>query len=556
MMTPATGSIDFEPLGKRVEAHPGETLLEAARAAGIDLVAVCGGEGTCGQCRVQLIHAQLGRPTLVEEAEFTPAELAAGWRLACQTEITGPLKVMIPPDSLTTPQRLQVESAAGDLPGATSFSRAGEVVLRAGQPVGTLPAGQAPYGLAVDLGTTKIAAYLVDLLTGRTAAQASAMNPQISYGEDVISRILYCMEHADGQERLRGLVAETLNRLAGELCATAGASPAQILQAAVVGNTAMHHIFLGLPVRQLGLSPYRPALTAATEVPAGELGLRLAPGATVFFPQNIAGYVGGDHVAMLLATGAHTATATTIAIDIGTNTEVSLAHAGRIFSCSCASGPAFEGAHIQEGMRAAEGAIERVRIEAGRVHYQTIGGAPAVGICGSGILDAVAELLRAGVINPRGNLDPTQPHVRGTGRSAEFVLAPLEQSGARRDIALSRRDINEILLAKAAIQSGLQVLLQSAGIAPAQVERVIVAGAFGSYLDLASAVEIGMFPDLPLERFEQVGNAAGAGARRLLLSDDARRQAAAFARRAEYVELTTYPGFQDIYLRALKFARF
>jgi len=578
--------IDFEPLGKRVDTEAGVTLLDAAREASVELTAVCSGTGTCGKCLVQIQNEGASSPGLVDEEFLAADQLAAGWRLACQTRVQQPLKVFIPPESLTTPQRLQVESQADHFAEAFSFTvedvqldelSAGSLfpehstefleflaasdgyvrlIRKEGQLVDWAPSGQPIFGLAVDLGTTKIAAYLVDLIGGNIAAKSSAMNPQISYGEDVISRILYCMEHEDGRNLLQKLVADTLNNLSNKMCAEVGTTQQQIVEIVVVGNTAMHHLFTGLPVRQLGLSPYSPAVVDAMFIDATSLGLSASTRARVFTPQNIAGYVGGDHVAMMAATRAWAAEDTVIAIDIGTNTEISLTHKGHIYTCSCASGPAFEGAHIQEGMRAADGAIERIKIEGDRVLFQTIGGKAPVGICGSGILDSVAELRRNEILNERGNFDSSRPNVRGEGKHQEYVLVPAETSGVNRDIAITRRDVNEILLAKAAVQSGLKILLNTAGITPQQIDRIIIAGAFGTYLDLDSVISIGMLPKLPLERFSQVGNAAGSGARHMLLSEVVRDQAAAFARRAEYVELTLYPDFQKVYLNALRFSPF
>ena len=274
-----------------------------------------------------------------------------------------------------------------------------------------LTPGDRLFGLAVDIGTTKLAAYLVDLATGHTVAKTGEMNPQIGYGEDVISRIGYCAEHADGRIVLQARLVETLNTLVTQLCHEAGATQPQIVDAVVVGNTAMHHLFAGLPVDQLGRAPYVAAVSDPLDLRAADLGLVLAPGASVHLPANIAGFVGADHVAMALATGAWEETdRCVVALDIGTNTEVTLTRGGRIWCCSCASGPAFEGAHIQDGMRAAPGAIERVQIgEDGKPHLKTIGDQPPVGICGSGILDAVSELLRTGIIDRKGAFQAGAP---------------------------------------------------------------------------------------------------------------------------------------------------
>jgi uncharacterized 2Fe-2S/4Fe-4S cluster protein (DUF4445 family) len=553
-----------------------------------------------------LMAGTLTHPTVEEESIFTAEELEDGWRLACQAEPLDDVKIDIPPESLTTPQRLQIEGETGELEidPAVSFldvqidpptlhdlradaERLNDAVLAAGGqrlqfslPVltsfstqaraldwslrlaiadghflaGVLPLDSPLFGLAVDIGTTSIAAYLVDLETGGIAGKAGAMNPQIAYGEDVISRILYIDENQEGKELLQGRVVNTLEELLSELCAEAGASREQIVDAVIVGNTAMHHIFAGLPVKQLGEAPYVPSVGGSLQFPARAVGLTLAPGAAVYMPPNIAGYVGADHMAMLAATDIWRTERTTIAVDIGTNTEVTLVHNGRRFSCSCASGPAFEGAHISAGMRAAPGAIERVQIIDDQVRVQTIGDQAAVGICGSGVLDAVAVMVDSELINHRGAMEKQHDYaaILDDGQAA-FVLVPAEISGNGRNVAVNRKDVAEIQLAKGAIRAGIEILLKEARIPADEVEDFVIAGAFGTYIDVASAVRIGMFPALPLDRFRQVGNAAGMGARLLLISQGARRRAAEMVEQIEYVELTTYDAFQDEFIRQLSF---
>jgi uncharacterized 2Fe-2S/4Fe-4S cluster protein (DUF4445 family) len=624
-LTISSYTIDFEPVGRRVQVGTGSTLLAAAQAAGVELVAVCGGIGSCGTCRVRLMTGELSPPTLVEEAELGLDEIAAGFRLACQASPGSDVRLDIPPESLTTPQRLQVEGqgvAVGldpvvvpidlhisppslfDLRSDTTRLKAalaehGFVIQSIALPVlvglpedlraqdwsarlalrrvdgkaaknlvAVLPPGSPLLGLAVDIGTTKLAAYLVDLVSGKTLAKDGAMNPQIAFGEDVISRIAYANEHAeghpDGRQLLQDRLVATVNGLAAQLCAGVDSSPEQIVEAVFVGNTAMHHLFAGLPVRQLGASPYVPVIGESFELPAAALGLSLSPGAMVYLPPNIAGYVGADHVAMLLAMDVARTQQITIALDIGTNTEITLSiparRAGRkgnrLLSCSCASGPAFEGAHINAGMRAAPGAIERLQIIAGEVRVHTIGAIAPVGICGSGILDAVAELLVAGVLDRRGVLQQGHPRLRqATNGRLEFLLVPAADTGHGHDLVVSREDVKEIQLAKGAIRAGIEILLGEAGLMPDDVEQFIIAGAFGTYLDLNSALRIGMFPSLPIERFRQVGNAAGIGARQMLVSAAQRRAASQIARQIEYIELTTHPTFAEEFVQAISFGK-
>jgi uncharacterized 2Fe-2S/4Fe-4S cluster protein (DUF4445 family) len=541
--------------------------------------------------------------TMVEEETFAPHELAEGWRLACQAEPLSDVKLHIPPESLSAIQRLQVEGLENHiplnpqvtavevrlpppsltdlrddllrlsdtfaanglkkprlaLPVLFQFSErmrqqdwTGRLAIRQdGEVVGTLLPDQSIYGLAVDIGTTKIAAYLVNLDLGKTAAKRGAMNPQISFGEDVVSRIGYANQGDAERLTLQTCLVETLNELLSSLCEEIKIDVYQVVDAVIVCNTAMHHLFAGISVRQLWQAPYVAAVTAPLDFPAAQVGLVMAPGAHVYLPPNIAGYVGADHVSMVLATQTWQKPGVTLALDIGTNTEISLSANGRLVSCSCASGPAFEGAHISAGMRAVPGAIERVQCLEGKLRIFTIDHEPPVGICGSGVLDAVAEMRSSSIIDERGTLRKDAPGVRPNGRTSEFLLVPAGSTGTGKDITITRRDVNEIQLAKAAIRTGIEILLAELGLQAQEIDEFIVAGAFGTYLYLPSAVRIGMFPNLPAECFSQVGNAAGIGARQMLISMTKRDEALEILQRMEYIELTTHPEFQDTYVRTM-----
>lgn len=603
--------VDFQPLGRRVKVTVGTTILDAAHTAGVDLVSVCGGHGGCGTCRVRMASGNVSDLTDAERDELTATEQSQNWRLACQAKVLGPVRVATPPASLSTPQRLQTEGleitvepdplvvpvdvvlpppslqdlradatrladelavvlstdVEIDLQSARTLSprlRGLDWSARAAVRVGTdglsrlvslHPRGEPLHGLAVDVGTTKLAAYLVDLGTGQTLSSAAAMNPQISFGEDVMSRIAYANTSPDARSVLQERLIEGVSRLVDELCGRTGTERRQIVDAVVVGNTAMHHLFLGLPVWQLGEAPYVAAMDHPVSVPAALLNLQLAEEAAVYLPPNIAGFVGADHVAMLFGSGVAMAAGTTVAIDIGTNTEISLARDGRFWSCSTASGPAFEGAHIHDGMRAAAGAVERVFFSVDGFAVRTIDQAPAVGICGSGILDAVAAGLEAGLIDERGALAKRHPLVSHTELGPAFTLVPADLTGHGREVIVTRSDINQIQLAKGAIRAGLHILLDDAGVDIAEVDRIIVAGAFGTYLDLGSAITVGLLPDLPLNRHRQVGNAAGRGAEQLLLSRSRRAQANELVRRVNYVDLTTHPDFTGVFVDSLMFEK-
>jgi len=431
-----------------------------------------------------------------------------------------------------------------------------QAAVRNGEVIAVAPWPSRQLGLAIDLGTTKIAGYLVDLSNGRTLASKGIMNPQIGYGEDIISRVTASVKSQEKERELRRLVVEELNQLAVELCAEVGANVEGIIETTLVGNTVMHHLFVGLPARQLALSPFVPAISGALDIKARDLGLRFASGAYVHLLPNIAGFIGADHVAMLLATEIWQAEGPIVALDIGTNTEVSLVNNGEITAVSCASGPAFEGGHIKDGMRAATGAIERLRIADGDIQYQTIDKAPPVGICGSGILDALSQLYLAGIIDEGGRMMDNHPRILTYKEQREFLLVDKEERGGQPAITVTQHDVRELQLAKAAIRSGIQALLEANGCSEDEIKQVIIAGAFGSYIDVNSAITIGMLPSLPLDRFQQVGNAAGMGAKLALISLKKRAEAQDIASRVKYIELASVPNFNQTYIQASYLGRY
>jgi uncharacterized 2Fe-2S/4Fe-4S cluster protein (DUF4445 family) len=601
--------IQFQPLGNRVSIPAGTDLLEAAREAGLDLASACGGEGNCGQCRVVVLEGDVSPLTLNEEFILSKLEQFSGERLACCTRANSDVTVQIPRESLITGQRLQLESNLRDVavdplvqahtlnltPPSINDLRSDltrvmdglaetyavsstfastavirqlspmlrkqnwqvTVYLRDGEILGIGPVNSPPLGFAVDLGTTKIAAYLVELETGADLAAMGAPNPQIGYGEDVISRLNYVYRNEDGGQVLAGKVQQMLDEMLGELLGQVGAGREQVVDACIAGNTAMTHLLLQLPVAQLAKAPYVAAASTSLTIKAGDLGLEIAPGASVYIPPCIGGFVGADHVAMILACGLDQSDKVTLGIDIGTNSEIVLRKPGMPFlnAASCASGPAFEGAHIGDGMRAATGAIEKVRITENGPLLKTIDDAPAVGLCGSGIVDVAAELYGQGLINFRGRFQKEKDGV-GDGRfGPQFLLVPAHESGSNHDIAVTQEDINEIQLAKGAINAGLAILLDVSNTKPEEVQEVIIAGAFGSYLNIKNSIAIGLFPELPQASYRQVGNAAAIGAKWMLVSQKARRRAEEIAEQTHYQELTTYPKFSRRFALGMLFPR-
>lgn len=607
MQTVSTYQVEFQPVGKRITASPGISLLDMARQAGIELTSICGGEGNCGQCRVKVVSGDVSRPNSDEEFIIDILDLLNGERLACCVQVESNVTVVIPKSSLLTNSQLQVASKIPDIavdPLVTAYAieipspslrdarsdieRVIEAISATGNSgrlfaepavirqvsgvarecawrisayvrdmeiVGVVPYGMPPLGMAVDLGTTKIAAFLLNLETGEELASAGTLNPQIGYGGDVISRLNYAHRKEDGAQILGEMIYEALDDLLEDLTRRAGVERRQIAEVCVVGNTAMTHLLLQIPTRQLSTTPYVASAGIPLNVKAREFNLETAPGAYVHVLPCVGGFVGADHVAMLLAAGMDRVQHTTVGIDIGTNTEIAVARPDMnlLSSASCASGPAFEGAHISDGMRAASGAIETVRLLDTGIQIKTIDHAPPVGLCGSGIVDAIAELRRYQAINLRGRLQKNSAFVREGRHGPEVLLAPAGASGSGRDIVLTQDDVNEIQLAKGAIRAGLDVLVQLTGTAPEEVKEVIIAGAFGSFLNVESALDAGLFPYYPNAQYWQVGNAAGVGAKWALVSRAERERARYIASATNYLELTIQPGFNRLFALGMLF---
>ena len=476
--------VTFLPAGVTVPVEEGTTLLQAERSAGLNPNAPCGGNGTCGKCKV----------TLQAGAEV----------LACQTIVDKNMVVTLP----------QASAAR---------------ILTTAQAVQCTPDGTDRYVLAIDIGTTTVVAYLLSGRTGALLAQASTMNPQGQYGADVISRIQFALD--GGQKEIQACILAALDSLTRQVSKQAGISPEQITRTAIVGNTAMHHLLLGIDPKPLITPPYMPKERAAREV---EGGLLLPVSGTVRILPNIAGFVGGDTVGCMVASRFDRRTELTLLIDIGTNGEMVLGDARRAVACSTAAGPAFEGAKISCGMRGAEGAVDHVFRKDGSITYHVIGDKPPVGLCGSGLLDLVAVLLEAGELDEMGHLE------HGDYRLCENVV-------------LTQKDVREVQLAKAAIRAGIELMARHLGTPIEEVRQVLLAGAFGNYLDPASACKIGMIPPVLAERITPIGNAAGEGAKLCGLSEAEFAYGAKLAEETEFLELAALPEFQDCYVDCLTF---
>lgn len=429
------------------------------------------------------------------------------------------------------------------------------------------------YGLAVDIGSTTVAAYLCDLRTGAVLATESAMNPQISFGEDLMSRVSYVMMHDDGTEKMHDAIIKALNKLAGQAAHTAGLKVRDIHELVVAGNTTMIHLFLGVDPRELGGTPFALANRDAMDIKARDLGLRLHPAANVHVLPSEAGHVGADNVAVLIAEEPHRQDEIELIVDVGTNAEIVLGNRDWLMSASSPTGPAFEGAQISAGMRAAPGAIERVRIDraTGRANFRVIGderwaddwevtapsviaGKPeylAAGICGSGIIEVVAELFLAGILQADGRFNPAHPTDRlvWEGRRGAYILATPDKTANGQPLYVTQDDVRNIQLAKAALYAGAKIMMKRAGIE--QVDRVVLAGAFGSYIDPLYALVLGLIPDCDPQRITAVGNAAGDGARIALLNRAKRREAMELAHGIRYVETAVAADFQDEFVGAI-----
>ena len=487
--------ITLNPSGDRFAAPAGGRLLEVLRQQGFPLDAPCGGKGTCGKCRV-LVNGR-AEP-------------------ACQYEVTEDVTVELP-------EREQVQILAG---GGSACAD-----------------GRCTYALAFDVGTTTVVDVLCDGRTGRQLACASAVNPQSAYGADVIARIQYEMEHRDG--RMGTEIRACLNRLAREAAETAGIDPEEIGLVSLVGNTAMHHLLLGLDVGPLVKPPYMPSVREAMELPKADW-LTACPRAAVRVLPNIAGFVGADTVGCMVSAAFDRREELTLLIDIGTNGEMVLGNRERRLACSTAAGPAFEGAKIRFGMRGAPGAIDHVELIDGELACYVIGGGEAKGICGSGLLDAVYALLGGGFVDESGRMCPEVP---GPWTEVDGQPAFLLRDG----VYLTQKDIREVQLAKAAIRAGIELLLDTMGREREAVRSVLLAGAFGSYLSPESACGIGMLPPELLDRVRAIGNAAGEGAKQCALLEGDYRRSITLARETEFLELASLPAFQDCYVDCLSF---
>jgi uncharacterized 2Fe-2S/4Fe-4S cluster protein (DUF4445 family) len=551
--------VTFAPSGVSAEIPAGGSLLDAARLARVRLQAPCNGTGTCGKCRVKLDEAGQGRARIVPNRNLPPELAAEGWALLCSTLALDDLEVTVP-GSGERGLRILEDGVRLDLPVQPAITKRFDsgrrcTVVRSGDRVLGEEGGDSTtrlYGVAVDIGTTTLVAALLDLGTGARVGSVSALNPQVAHGQDVLSRVQIASQ-PEGLALLHGQLMAEIDRMIGLLAAEARVPRRRIYEVVAAGNTCMMHLAANVSPEPLGRFPYTPALEGNESRAAAPLGLHIAVCGEVFLPPLISGFVGADITVGILATGLAAAEEATLFVDIGTNGEMVLARDGRLQATSTAAGPAFEGMNIACGMRAARGAIERVTVGADDISVATIDDADAVGLCGSGLIDAVAAMVVSGVIDRSGRF------TRDPGRLPPLIrarLRPLEGKTVFHldaEVYLSQRDLRQVQLAKAAVRAGIDTMLARNGLAPAALGRVLVAGSFGYHLTTASLIDIGLFPAELEDRVSYVGNTARTGAEALLINADARAALERTTRAVESIELATDPKFADVFVASMAF---
>ncbi|MBR3929175.1 MAG: DUF4445 domain-containing protein [Clostridia bacterium] len=483
-----TVTIIFEDRSVSVPAQEGEKLMDVLNKAGARVHAPCGGRGACGKCLVK-----------AEGAIQTDALAPEGYALACRSYVCGDVTVYV----------------LGEHAEILADFDSGKINTD----------GESGLGVAVDIGTTTLAAFLMDLRTGEVLSSETMLNPQRAHGADVVSRIAYSIESADHAHLLKTEIEEAILSLASSLLIKAGRNGEEISKFSFVGNTAMMHFLSGHSALGISAAPFTPKYTRSFNMPFH--------GASAFFGGCISGYVGADTIAAMLSANFHKTEKTILLIDIGTNGEIALIHKGKILTCSCAAGPAFEGAHIACGTGAVRGAIDHAHVENGKIVFTTIQNDKPCGICGSGLIDITACLVEEEVISPMGRMQE------------DYVISE--------NVYLSGKDVREVQLAKAAISAGIDILIQESSITEEDIQEVLIAGGFGNFINLKSACCIGLLPKSLLDKIRPIGNAAGKGARYALVSKESRRNMDLIQSRSGYIELASHSDFADFYADHLPF---
>ena len=603
--------ITFQPEGRTIKVSAGTNLMTASQKAGIIIPGFCGNRGKCGKCKVKILGTTIPY-THQEEITLSPEERRAGVHLACQILISENLLVeVISEEKATTTAFLtydiadsyeidhhikkyyvalpvpSIDSLIDDslniadqvnVPGLfiplpvlqsiSSFLRKNEfkitVTLEHDHLINleTGDTSQRLLGVAIDLGTTTIVGSLVDMLNGNILAVSAKTNPQSSYGADVISRINYSISEPGGLGKLQTLVINAINEIIEDLCESSGAKFREIYELSLAGNTIMNHLFLGVNPQYIAEAPYIPAYRKSQRFMAEELGIAMLPRGPISTLPNISGYVGGDITGFIIACDLHKREKITLGIDIGTNGEIVLGSKEKLLCCSTAAGPAFEGGQISCGMRAMEGAIDKFFIDEDRLFYHVIGDVEPRGVCGTGLIDIIAEMVRVGIVDESGRIvspesflgpEWIKKRIVVNNHNYDFMLVAEDDDGCKMPVHLKQQDIRELQLAKGAVAAGIEILAKELGITVDQIEEVLIAGAFGSYLNKYNAQRIGLIPNIAPEKIRFVGNAASMGAKKYLLSKAIRIEAERIIETAKYIELSLRLDFQEIFAEKMFF---
>ncbi len=520
--------------GRRIACQKGENLLEALLRAGVFVDNPCNGKGICGKCKVRVCAGGASELTASEERLLKPEEAAEGVRLSCMTEVTGDIEIEL-----------------------LSKERKHEVLTKGYMPEFERDRYDGGYGVIIDIGTTTVVTALIDLKTGEELANASMINAQKRYGLDVLTRITYEYEHPDrGICELQQAIVNSVNGMIEEACKEAGIEKNEIREIDVAANCTMMHMLLGVDARSIGKSPYKPEFTEAKELPAREIGIEAGEDARLYCLPQVSAYIGADIVAGTYVCELQKERGNVLFIDIGTNGEIVLASGGRLLCCSCAAGPALEGMNISSGMRAAEGAIEDVRITEQGIEVDVIGGQEPAGLCGSGILAVVKELLRTGIVKKTGVFvkkeklreeDYRYPMLRLNGTKREFIL------WEEPELLVTQGDVRQVQLAKGAILSGFTALLRKAGIGMEDLDKVMIAGQFGAHLPAASLIGTGILPKEAEGKLVYVGNSSKTGAYMALMSEKVKWEIEALAGKMEYMELAETENYERIFTESMIF---
>jgi len=599
-----TVKVLFNPINREVETETGEVLLDVMRNAGIRIESLCGGQGICGKCKVILERGDVDKFSNFHENMLSQRELDGGYLLACKVRLLGdsvftiPVESRIDQPSILISAELTIDNpdpAVGkylvelESPGKTSSlfprrrinlkgytglqPRVGDdrldeldeisdgTVMATVSRSNNLPEiiklelgdrRDSNYGLALDIGTTTIAGVLVDLNTGEVVSRASGMNRQITYGEELVTRISFA-RYPEGLKKLQGIVVESINGVISEVTEVAGVSPDDVTDVCVGGNTVMNHLFAGLDPSYLEIADVEVSREPIVRR-AGELGVKVYPGAYVYNVPNVSRFFGGDAIGDVLASGMHKSQEVSLMVDLGTNGEVVFGNSEWLFSSSCASGPAFEGEGVRHGMRGARGGIDHVKIDpvTFRVEVSVIGGVKPKGICGSGLIDLVAEMFRVGVLDFTGKLVPGRtPLVRDGKWGLEYVVVPVAETSTGHDIVFTQADLDYVIDSKAAACGAITVLMKKLKIGIDDVRKLYLAGAFGNYSDVGNSTRLGIFPEFPNAEVHPIGNGSLSGAYAALMSMDARREAKEIAKKMVYVDLLVDVDFTEEYSKAL-----